>query len=72
MPIVESEQKPLLRQLGPKAAGILSRLHTDHGVALVTGVGVTGLVGEDGDGRRAGGYSLEAGSHGVPSEDCAR
>ncbi|MFI8992298.1 NAD(P)/FAD-dependent oxidoreductase [Streptomyces antimycoticus] len=45
--IVEYEQKPLLRQLGPQAAGILCRLHTDHGVALVTGVGVTGLLGED-------------------------
>jgi 3-phenylpropionate/trans-cinnamate dioxygenase ferredoxin reductase component len=46
--IVEYEQRPLMRQLGPDAAGILARLHTDHGVALVTGVRVTGLVGEHG------------------------
>lgn len=46
--IVEYEQKPLLRQLGPDTAGILSRLHMDHGVSLVTGVGVAGLVGEEG------------------------
>ncbi|MGW3127386.1 NAD(P)/FAD-dependent oxidoreductase [Streptomyces sp. NPDC001076] len=46
--IVEYEQRPLLRQLGPDAAGVLARLHTDHGVTLVTGVGVTGLLGEHG------------------------
>ncbi|WP_413797125.1 NAD(P)/FAD-dependent oxidoreductase [Streptomyces iranensis] len=45
--IVEHEQVPLLRQLGPEAARVLCRLHTDHGVGLVTGVGVTGLVGRN-------------------------
>ncbi|MGW8765906.1 NAD(P)/FAD-dependent oxidoreductase [Streptomyces sp. NPDC055815] len=45
--IVEAESIPLLRQLGAAAAGILCRLHTDHGVSLVTGVGVTGLLGAD-------------------------
>ncbi|WP_330280481.1 MULTISPECIES: FAD-dependent oxidoreductase [unclassified Streptomyces] len=45
--IVEFEQMPLLRQLGSAAAGVLRRLHTDHGVPLVTGVSVTGLVGRD-------------------------
>ncbi|MFI6284869.1 NAD(P)/FAD-dependent oxidoreductase [Streptomyces sp. NPDC051018] len=45
--VVECEPMPLARQLGPAAAEILCRLHRDHGVALVTGVGVTGLLGED-------------------------
>ncbi|MFC9223813.1 NAD(P)/FAD-dependent oxidoreductase [Streptomyces hygroscopicus] len=43
--IVEYERLPLLRQLGPDAAAVLCRLHTDHGVGLVTGVGVTSLLG---------------------------
>lgn len=74
--IVEFEQVPLLRQLGIQAARVLSRLHTDHGVELVTGVSVTGLVGRDrvrevllADGRSLPADVVVVGVGAVPNTD---
>jgi len=44
--VIEFEKTPLLRQLGPVAAEAVSRLHVEHGVKLVTGAGVTAILGD--------------------------
>ncbi|WP_200301006.1 NAD(P)/FAD-dependent oxidoreductase [Streptomyces adelaidensis] len=44
--IVEVAPTPLAGPLGETMGGIVSALHTDHGVRLLCGVGVKGLSGE--------------------------
>jgi 3-phenylpropionate/trans-cinnamate dioxygenase ferredoxin reductase subunit len=41
--VLEREELPLLRILGPRVAGVFADLHTDHGVDLRCGVTVTGI-----------------------------
>lgn len=45
--VVEAAPTPLAGPLGATMGGIVSALHTDHGVRLVCGVGVKGLSGEN-------------------------
>ncbi|WP_433795259.1 NAD(P)/FAD-dependent oxidoreductase [Actinoplanes sp. CA-252034] len=45
--VVESLPTPLSGQLGTEMGEIVSRLHGDHGVRLLTGVPVNGLTGTD-------------------------
>ncbi|MFF4275167.1 NAD(P)/FAD-dependent oxidoreductase [Streptomyces sp. NPDC001536] len=45
--VVEALDVPLERQLGREMGLVCSSLHTDHGVRLLRGTGVAGLVGED-------------------------
>ncbi|MEV4279467.1 NAD(P)/FAD-dependent oxidoreductase [Actinoplanes xinjiangensis] len=45
--VVESLPTPLAGQLGTEMGEIVSRLHGDHGVRLLTGLPVTGLTGTD-------------------------
>jgi len=49
---------PMTGQVGPLVAGLLADLHTEHGVRLRLGTGVTGLVGTRG---RVSGVRLESG-----------
>ncbi|NNN34429.1 FAD-dependent oxidoreductase [Streptomyces sp. S3(2020)] len=44
--VVEALDVPLERQLGREMGLVCSSLHTDHGVRLLRGTGVAGLVGE--------------------------
>ncbi|MEV0177676.1 FAD-dependent oxidoreductase [Streptomyces sp. NPDC050803] len=44
--VVEALDVPLERQLGREMGLVCSSLHTDHGVRLLCGTGVAGLVGE--------------------------
>ncbi|WP_369394915.1 NAD(P)/FAD-dependent oxidoreductase [Streptomyces sp. CG1] len=44
--VVEAAPTPLAGPLGETMGGIVSALHTDHGVRLLCGVGVKGLGGE--------------------------
>ncbi|MGW0734894.1 NAD(P)/FAD-dependent oxidoreductase [Streptomyces sp. NPDC002851] len=44
--VVEAAPTPLAGPLGATMGGIVSALHTDHGVRLLCGVGVKGLSGE--------------------------
>ncbi|MER5546981.1 FAD-dependent oxidoreductase [Streptomyces sp. NPDC002589] len=44
--VVEAAPTPLAGPLGQTMGGIVSALHTDHGVRLLCGVGVKGLGGE--------------------------
>ncbi|WP_369264326.1 NAD(P)/FAD-dependent oxidoreductase [Streptomyces sp. R35] len=44
--VVEAAPTPLAGPLGETMGGIVSALHTDHGVRLLCGVGVKGLSGE--------------------------
>ncbi|MFJ1709665.1 NAD(P)/FAD-dependent oxidoreductase [Kitasatospora sp. NPDC088346] len=44
--VVEAAQVPLERVLGRHMGLVCSSLHTDHGVRLLCGTGVTGLTGE--------------------------
>ncbi|MFC0313302.1 NAD(P)/FAD-dependent oxidoreductase [Gordonia phosphorivorans] len=46
--VVEPAQTPLAGALGPVIGGFVARLHTEAGVNLRTGVGVTRLCGTDG------------------------
>ncbi|NEB02863.1 FAD-dependent oxidoreductase [Streptomyces sp. SID13726] len=39
---------PMALQVGPLVSGVLAELHTEHGVRLRLGTGVTGLTGADG------------------------
>ncbi|WP_225094662.1 FAD-dependent oxidoreductase [Streptomyces sp. CoH27] len=55
--VVEAAPTPLAGPLGPAMGGIVSALHTDHGVRLLCGVGVKGLGGE----RRVDAVLLEDG-----------
>ncbi|EPD93112.1 MULTISPECIES: NAD(P)/FAD-dependent oxidoreductase [Streptomyces] len=41
--VVEAAEQPLLPQLGARMAAFCADLHTDHGVTLLTGTGVTAL-----------------------------
>jgi NADPH-dependent 2,4-dienoyl-CoA reductase/sulfur reductase-like enzyme len=45
--VVEAMPTPLAGPLGPEMGAVCGALHADHGVRLLTGVGVAGLVGED-------------------------
>ncbi|MEW2404566.1 FAD-dependent oxidoreductase [Streptomyces sp. NPDC046862] len=45
--VVEALDVPLERQLGREMGLVCSSLHTDHGVRLLCGTGVAGLLGED-------------------------
>lgn len=44
--VIEAAPTPLAGPLGETMGGIVSALHTDHGVRLLCGVGVKGLGGE--------------------------
>ncbi|MFJ8361164.1 NAD(P)/FAD-dependent oxidoreductase [Streptomyces sp. NPDC093984] len=44
--VVEAAPTPLAGPLGETMGGVVSALHTDHGVRLLCGVGVKGLSGE--------------------------
>jgi NADPH-dependent 2,4-dienoyl-CoA reductase/sulfur reductase-like enzyme len=55
--VVEAAPTPLAGPLGETMGGIVSALHTDHGVRLLCGVGVKGLSGE----RRVDAVLLEDG-----------
>ncbi|QIY54266.1 FAD-dependent oxidoreductase [Streptomyces sp. RPA4-5] len=46
--VLESAALPLLRVLGPEAARVFAKLHTDHGVELRGGVQVAEITGTDG------------------------
>ncbi|MFF3540260.1 NAD(P)/FAD-dependent oxidoreductase [Streptomyces platensis] len=58
--VLESAALPLLRVLGPEAARIFAKLHTDHGVELRCGTQVSELTGTGGavDGVRLADGSL--------------
>ena len=45
--VVEAMPTPLAGPLGPEMGAVCGSLHADHGVRLLTGVGVAGLVGTD-------------------------
>jgi 3-phenylpropionate/trans-cinnamate dioxygenase ferredoxin reductase subunit len=45
--LVEPEQTPLYRVLGPELGGVFADLHRDHGVDLRLGTGVQGMRGDD-------------------------
>ncbi|MDX5963582.1 MULTISPECIES: NAD(P)/FAD-dependent oxidoreductase [Rhodococcus] len=45
--VVEPQPTPLASVLGEKIGGLVARLHTDEGVDLRAGVGLTSLVGTD-------------------------
>jgi NADPH-dependent 2,4-dienoyl-CoA reductase/sulfur reductase-like enzyme len=45
--VVEAMPTPLAGPLGTQMGAVCGALHADHGVRLLTGVGVAGLVGED-------------------------
>ncbi|MEU6422609.1 NAD(P)/FAD-dependent oxidoreductase [Streptomyces spiralis] len=44
--VVEALDVPLERQLGREMGRVCSSLHSDHGVGLLSGIGVAGLIGE--------------------------
>ncbi|MHA6765628.1 NAD(P)/FAD-dependent oxidoreductase [Streptacidiphilus sp. PAMC 29251] len=46
--VVEAAEVPLERALGRRMGLVCSALHTDHGVRLLCGTGVAGLVGDGG------------------------
>ncbi|MGP3925795.1 NAD(P)/FAD-dependent oxidoreductase [Streptomyces sp. 8N616] len=43
--VVEAAPTPLAGPLGPEMGGVVSALHADHGVRLLCGTGVQGVVG---------------------------
>lgn len=45
--VVEAMPTPLVGPLGAEMGAVCGALHADHGVHLLTGVGVAGLVGSD-------------------------
>ena len=45
--VVEAMPTPLSGPLGSEMGAVCGALHADHGVRLLTGVGVAGLVGQD-------------------------
>ncbi|MEU0603134.1 FAD-dependent oxidoreductase [Streptomyces sp. NPDC006393] len=61
--VVEAAPTPLAGPLGETMGGIVSALHTDHGVRLLCGAGVKGLGGE----RRVEAVLLEDG-RGIPAD----
>jgi NADPH-dependent 2,4-dienoyl-CoA reductase/sulfur reductase-like enzyme len=56
--IAGPQPAPMAGQVGPLVAGVLADLHTEHGVRLRLGTGVTGLVGTRG---RVTGVRLDTG-----------
>ena len=66
--VIEPLPQPMIRQVGPLAGAEVARLHRERGVDLRTGVGVTGLVADEGTGRRVTGVALADG--GVVPADC--
>ncbi|WP_029391679.1 NAD(P)/FAD-dependent oxidoreductase [Streptomyces xiaopingdaonensis] len=52
--VVEAGAHPLASQLGEEIGALCAGLHADHGVTLVSGVGVAELHGKDGAGSSAG------------------
>jgi NADPH-dependent 2,4-dienoyl-CoA reductase/sulfur reductase-like enzyme len=56
--VVEPLATPLARVVGPLVGRAIARLHTDHGVELRMGIGVSGLVGHG----RVEGLRLDDGS----------
>jgi NADPH-dependent 2,4-dienoyl-CoA reductase/sulfur reductase-like enzyme len=56
--LVGPQPAPMTSQVGPLVAGLLADLHTEHGVRLRLGTGVSGLVGTRG---RVSGVRLESG-----------
>ena len=62
--IVEAGLTPLARVLGPAMGEVCAALHTDHGVALRTGVGVQSLTTTGfGPWKRVAGVDLADGTH---------
>ncbi|MCZ9351199.1 FAD-dependent oxidoreductase [Streptomyces mutabilis] len=61
--VVEAASTPLAGPLGETMGGIVSALHADHGVRLLCGVGVKGLIG----GTRVDGVVLDDG-HTIPAD----
>lgn len=57
--VVEADELPLLRVLGPRIASVFADLHREHGVDLRLGAQVTEIVG---DGGRATGVRLADGT----------
>ena len=55
--VVEAAATPLIGPLGPEMGAVISSLHAEHGVTLLTGVGVAELVGTD----RVSGVALSDG-----------
>jgi 3-phenylpropionate/trans-cinnamate dioxygenase ferredoxin reductase component len=49
--VIEPLAQPMIRQVGPMIGAEVARLHREHGVDLRTGIGVTGLIGDDGGAR---------------------
>lgn len=52
--LVEVAATPLAAALGPELGRLLAEMHADHGVRLVTGVPVAGLLAGDVDARATG------------------
>lgn len=62
--VVEASTTPLARALGPAMGAICAALHTDHGVDLLTGVGVSSLTSTGfGPWKRVTGVELVNGTH---------
>ncbi|MCY9783390.1 FAD-dependent oxidoreductase [Nocardiopsis sp. EMB25] len=62
--VVEANPTPLARVLGPAMGSVCAALHTDHGVALRTGVGVRSLTSAGlGPWKRVTGVDLADGTH---------
>ncbi|WP_116248025.1 NAD(P)/FAD-dependent oxidoreductase [Nocardiopsis sp. FIRDI 009] len=62
--VVEASPTPLARVLGPDMGSVCAALHTDHGVALRTGVGVRSLTSSGfGPWKRVTGVDLADGTH---------
>ncbi|MEV5843523.1 FAD/NAD(P)-binding oxidoreductase [Streptomyces sp. NPDC051985] len=64
--VVDPLPTPMVRQIGPLLGTMLARVHSDHGVALRLGVGVTGLT-DDGHGHVSG---VTLGDGSVEKADC--
>jgi NADPH-dependent 2,4-dienoyl-CoA reductase/sulfur reductase-like enzyme len=46
--LVDPLPAPMIRQFGDRIGGLVARLHADHGVRVLTGIGVNALVGAAG------------------------
>jgi 3-phenylpropionate/trans-cinnamate dioxygenase ferredoxin reductase subunit len=46
--LVDPLPAPMIRQFGAQIGGVIARLHTEHGVSVRTGMGVTSLAGAGG------------------------
>ncbi len=65
--VLERDELPLLRILGPQVAKVFADLHTDHGVDLRCGATVTGIRPATADPSAAGAVLLADGSE-VPAD----